>query len=375
MGEMSNRERLLRVLRREPVDRIPVAPFIHINYVKEFFGSHEVDWVVKTPEVYKHFGFDTIHRNCSPVYDAYGPGTDTWKMKTEVQRDGRDETKITEITTPGGPIRIQEELRWTCEYDAESSAVEYPIAGIEDFELFRRHQPPLEAADATDIRRAKDAVGKEGIVAPWIQGAFNLLALYYRKLDDLLLDPLVNPGFYARMMEHFLTRYMGFVQQLIDAGTDVLSYGANVANAKLISPEFYRRYIGPYEKRLIDFIQSRGVIVLFHNCGYARNFLSLYSDLGMQAYESLAPRPYGDTELNEAVAAFGMKTALAGGIDQLDLLRSGTPQQIDSTVETICRTVRNRSNFILGTTDYFNEATPRENIHALAEAGRRHGGV
>ena len=30
-------------------------------------------------------------------------------------------------------------------------------------------------------------------------------------------------------------------------------------------------------------------------------------------------------------------------------------------------------SFILATTDYFNENTPHESIHALAEAGRRHG--
>jgi hypothetical protein len=51
----------------QTVDRIPVSPFIHVNYVKEFFGTHDVDWVARTPEVYRHFGFDVMHRNCTPV--------------------------------------------------------------------------------------------------------------------------------------------------------------------------------------------------------------------------------------------------------------------------------------------------------------------
>lgn len=140
MSSISNRERLLRVLRQEPVDRIPVSPFIHVNYVKEFFGTHDVDLVVKTPEVYRHFGFDIIHRNCSIAYDAYGSEADNWQIGIDVVRDGRDETTHTTITTPQGEIEIKEALRWVYEYDAEVSSVEYPIKDEEDFELFLNYQ-------------------------------------------------------------------------------------------------------------------------------------------------------------------------------------------------------------------------------------------
>ena len=49
MSGISHREELLRTFRQEPIDRIPVSPFIHVNHVKEFFGSHDVDWVTRTP--------------------------------------------------------------------------------------------------------------------------------------------------------------------------------------------------------------------------------------------------------------------------------------------------------------------------------------
>jgi hypothetical protein len=101
----------------------------------------------------------------------------------------------------------------------------------------------------------------------------------------------------------------------------------------------------------------------------------LYAELGMRAYESLTPQPYGNTELTDAVEAFGGKTTLAGGVDQLDLLRRGSVAEIDSKVKDICRIVRNRCHFILGTTDYFNEATPQASIRALAAAGRRYGSL
>jgi uroporphyrinogen-III decarboxylase len=165
------------------------------------------------------------------------------------------------------------------------------------------------------------------------------------------------------------------VQQLIDAGVDVLSYGGNIANAKLIGPAFYGEHIWPYERQFIEYIQGQGVIVLYHNCGYARNLLPLYPGLGMRAYESLTPPPYGDTVLDEAVEVLGGSTTLSGNIDQLDLLRKGTASEIDRAVKRTLDTVRGRTHFILATTDYFNDHTPHDNLHALAEAGHRYGGL
>ena len=119
--------------------------------------------------------------------------------------------------------------------------------------------------------------------------------------------------------------------------------------------------------------KNAGVIYLYHNCGYRGKLLPLYPSLGMGAYESLTPPPYGNTMLEEALAVFGKNTALLGNIDQIDLLRKGTPAQIAEQVEVVLNTVRGRSYFILATTDYFNENTPHDNIHALANAGRRYG--
>jgi len=374
MTDLTGRELMLRTLHQQSVYCIPVSPFIHVNYVKEFFGTHDVDYVARTPEVYRHFGFHIMHRNCTPAYPAYGPAGPGWEPDIRKATDGRDETVTTVIHTPGGDLRLVEALRWTYEYDAEASAVEYPIKTEADLDLMMAYLPLTGPADVGDIPRARAAVGEDGITAPWIQGAFNLAAYYYRKVDDLLMDALQNPAFYHRVMTWALQRYMGFLEQVIAAGPDVLSMGGNIANGKMVGPAFFREHIWPYEKRLIEFIQARGVAVLYHNCGYARRLLPLYPSLGMRAYESLTPRPYGDTSLAEAVAIFGQGTTLLGNLDQLDLLRKGTAEEIEAAAREVLDTVRGRCHFILATTDYFNENTPHDNIHALADAGRRYGG-
>ena len=93
----------------------------------------------------------------------------------------------------------------------------------------------------------------------------------------------------------------------------------------------------------------------------------------MGAYESLTPPPYGDTQIERAVEVFGKGTTLSGNIDQITLLRQGTPGEIEAAVRATLDAVRGKCSFILATTDYFNENTPHDSIHVLAEAGRRHG--
>jgi len=373
MNTLTGRERLLRVFDQQEVDRIPVAPFIHVNYVKEFFGTHDVDCVARTPDVYRHYGFDLVHRNCSAVPNPFGPEGPGWEIEVSTESFGRDQNTTTVIHTPAGDLRCVEALRWTYEYDAEVSVVEYPIKTEADLELMMRYQPPHGVCDVSDIQRAAAAVGDDGVTAPWIQGAFNLLAVYYRRLDDLLTDALLNPEFYARMMTYFVGRYKEFVQQVIDAGPDLVSYGANIANGKLISPRFYEATILPHEAQLIAFIQEQGAGVIHHNCGYSHNLLPLYPGLGMKCHESLTPPPYGDTALADAVDIFGRDVTLSGNIDQLDLLRKGSAEEIESAVRKTLDTVRGRCHFVLATTDYFNENTPADKIRILAEAGRKYG--
>lgn len=368
---MTGRERLLRILDGERSDVIPVAPFIHLNYVRSFLGRREIEPIRETIQVYKHFGFDIIHRNCTAVYDDVNLAGEGWEAETSIESDDRGETTITIVHTPDGDLRQVWRLNWVSEYDAESSPVEYLIKTERDLDFMMTHQPPVGDVDTSPVIAARAAVGDDGIVAPWMQGAFNHAAFFFRSPEELMVDALTNPEFYHRLMGYFQGRNKEIASRCLDAGADVMSYGGNIASGKMISAEFFREFIFPYEKQLIGFIQSRGGRVLYHNCGYARNLLPVYIELGMRAYESLTPPPYGDTILDEAVEALGEVCALSGNVDQIDFLRRAGPAEIRERVREVVETVRGRAAFILATTDYLHEDTPHDNIHAFADAGRK----
>jgi len=371
---MTTRELLLRTFGQKETERIPVAPFIHINFVKEFSDSDDIDIVCKTIDVYKHFDFDLIHRNCTPTYnDAADIESDNWQVRKKTVKNGRDEITTSIIQTPQGILTEEFKLAWISRFDAEASPTEYLIKSERDFELFEKYQPPIGIIDTSCIKKAKKLVGDKGIIAPWIQGAFNYVAFFYRKLDDLILDAMTNSDFYHRMMKYFLQRNKQTITQFVEAGADALSYGANIANGKMVGRDFFQKFVFDYEKELIDFIHSMGVFVQFHNCGYASNLLQAYKNLNMDVYESLTPPPFGDTILEDALRIMPNTITLSGNIDQIEFLKTAKPQNIKSRVKHVLEKVKRRGNFILSTTDYFDEGTPYENILALSQAGRKFG--
>jgi len=370
---MSVRENLLTVLASQPVDGVPVAPFFHVNYVKAFFQRHEIDVVHDTIAVYDHFGFDIIHRNCTPAIAPLLRTGEHWDVEQEVEQIGRDTTTTTVIHTPGGDLREVNRDVWVSEYDAESTRVEFVLKSEADFDLLCEYLPADEVIDTSLIIETREALGDRGIVAPWIDGAFNYVAFYFRPLEELLQDALDSPEFYHRMMRFLLERNKQEVAQLIAAGADVISYGGNVASSKIISEAFFRAFVLPYEKELIDFIQDQQVSVLYHNCGYARTLFNAYNDLGMHAYESLTPPPYGDTALEHAIATLRPDMVLSGNIDQIDFLMRADTAAITTQVREVLDSAKKRGNFILATTDYFHEDTPQQAIQALADAGREYG--
>lgn len=374
-ASMTARERILGAIEGVPIDRVPVVPFIHANYVREFFGDREVDCVEKTIEVYDAFGFDAIHRNCTPAYDDIDLQGENWKCSVEHRPIGeRDEDIVYRISTPEGELSQVLSLRWICEWDCEFGPVEYLLKTEQDLDLVLKYQPPVGRIDTECIGRANAVLGTHGVTAPWIQGVFNQAGYLYRALGELAIDPLVRPDFYRRMMEHSLERELAISRQFIEAGADFLSVGINIASGTMFDSAFCREYVLPYEKRLFEGIRAMGGKTIAHNCGCAGRLMSMYRDMGMTVYESMTPPPHGDTRIEQAIEELGPYAALMGGVDQIDLLRTGTPEDIGVAVRAIMDAAKGRCRFLLGTSDYFNENTPPENLHALARAGQEFGG-
>ena len=387
---MNGRERLLKALKHEPTDRVPVAPFTYYNAIYEmfdyvpkiatFFNPPDFDPVEKFVEYCDYFGFDVLHVLGS-VWDVWVANTlmdqtiarnaDNWDVTIEDQYHGEDELLRTlTIRSPGGELRHVEHHNRTSKYLIVSATREYLIKTRQDFEILRRYAPAADQMDCQLISRARQATGDKGLVTANTHGSFNILGMF-RKLDDILVDPLLDEVFYQEMVDYFLPRLVQRAKKMIESGADVIEVAGHWTGQ--VGPKTFQKYILENENRLVKAIHALGAPVIYHNCGDAAKIMRFYNGLEIDCWGYLTPPPFADVILDEALAVLRPTLTLRGNIDQIEFLMKATPQQVKEKVREVLMKVKPRGNWILSTTDFFFDGTPYENIRAFAEAGREFG--
>ncbi|MFH1927047.1 MAG: uroporphyrinogen decarboxylase family protein [Chloroflexota bacterium] len=387
---MNGRERLLKTFRGEKADRVPISPFICRNAVYEMFDyasdmdcywdPPDFDVVEKYVEYCDHFGFDVLHILGS-VSDTYNMldvsdmsvfrAWDNWDVTVVDERKDDAKRRTVTIHTPGGDLGAVENFRKISKYIVVFAIGEHLIKNEKDFDVFRRYAPPADVMDCRMITRAKEATGDKGLVLCCIHGAFNTLNIF-RKLDYMMMDPLVDEVFYREMMEYFLGCVIKRVRKMIKYGPEVIEIGGNLATSA-VGPDFFSKYVLPYEKRLIDEIHEVGCFTEYHNCGDAARIMHLYNELGTDAWGYVTPPPFGDVDLDEALRVIRPGMVLRGNIDQVDFMVKATPEKIKTRVRDLLLKVKPRGNWILSTSDFWLDGMPYENVSAFAEAGLEYG--
>jgi uroporphyrinogen decarboxylase len=388
---MNGRDRLLRTLRGERADRIPIAPFLYYNaiyemfdYVPEidtFFDPPDFDVIEKFVEYCDRFGFDVLH-SLGSVWDFWTARStqadgallhaqDGWDVAISDERRGDDTRRTVVFTTPGGQLRLVEVYQRTSKYLIVCAPEEYLVKTPADLDLLVRYMPPADLMDASLIRRASAATGDRGLVATCTNGAFNQAAVF-RNVEELMTDPFVDEGFYREMMRFFVDWVIRRNQVCIDNGADVVEVAGNLAGSA-VGPAFFRDHVMEYERTILRALREAGVPSIYHNCGTAARVMHLYNEMEIDCLGYLVPPPFGDVDLDEALRVLRPGMALRGNIDQVDFMVKATAAEVKERVREVVEKAMPRGNLILSTTDFFFDGTPYENIEAFSAAGREHG--
>jgi len=379
---MNRRELLTATLRGERTDRMPVSPFIAGNNIYEMFHYKpeidtfacpppDFDMAEKFVAYHDFFGFDVLF-TLGHIGDGYIPSSaENWDVTVTREGDQDKQHRITTVRTPEGELRQVMNFDRSSPYMVVLAVEKYLIETRRDFEIFAKYVPPAQFMDCDLVRRARKWVGDKGLVNPCTHGAFNTIA-QFRKLEDVMMDPLSDEGFYRAMIEFLLKWQITLIREVIKAGADCIEFGGNMATS-CVGPEYFQRYVRDYENQLAHQIHAEGAYVVYHNCGDAQKIMHLYNDMDIDMWGYLTGPPYGDVILEDALRIIRPSMTLRGNIDQVEFLRSATPEQVKQRVREVLEKVKPRGNWILSTTDFPFDGLPYENMHAFAEAGHQYG--
>lgn len=333
---MTGRERVLNHIDGRPIDRLPLMP-ITMQFAADRLGidyrDYETDFRLLAEgqmKVAEEFGFDYVNTMSDPAREAADCGAPVEFF-------------------PNTPAALVEDQALLAEKSALASLnMPDPLSG------------PRMLNGIKAVALLKEQVGKEKIIEGWIEGPCAEGA-DLRGINTLMLDFYDDPQFVRDLFEWVVEMELGFAREQVRAGADVIGIGD--AAASLVGPEIYKKFVWPYEKKLVSGVRQTGAKVRLHICGNTRFALDKIGELGADVVDLDFPVP-----LAEARTKLGKDQIVLGNLNPVTELRNSTPATV---LEGLARCHAQAGNrFVVGVGCEIPRDTPEQNVRALCEYAR-----
>ena len=388
---MTSRERILKSLRCEPVDQVPVCLFLadqghFINQLCPDVDPWDFETLqLKIIEFQKSMGFDILMRvlYMDPKklpYIIYGgvnvnSETENWEVSKTYQQNGTVRVESSTIRTPKGTLTqdfTYNEIRpGTFLY----ACTKKPVISRDDFEIVRAYEPAISEYEKNTIRRRMkvilDAVGDDGIVGAWTPGGpFNNAACIINH-EELYSMGITDPEYYQDLLDFTTERINDYTRTLSQAGADVLCTGGNVGGA-FLGRSYFDNYILPYEQKYAQVCKENNKVQIYHNCGQIMGLLESYKALGVSTVEPFSPHPLGDGDIKEAKLIIDGKYSIIAGIDHVNILQNGTVEMVENATKEAMLVGKAGGGFIMQNVDFLEYGTPIKNVEAYLRTAQQY---
>jgi len=156
-----------------------------------------------------------------------------------------------------------------------------------------------------------------------------------------------------------------FVRLMSQTGVPMVSNGDSPAGPSVISPDMYRRWALPYERRVAAEAHRSGCQYVLHICGATEPILADMLATGADGFEL----DY-KTDARAARKALAGRAALLGNIDPSGVMARGTEGQVVAAVRDLLEIFADEPRFVLNAGCALPENTPERNIRAMVRAAR-----
>ncbi|CEP67988.1 Uroporphyrinogen decarboxylase (URO-D) [Moorella glycerini] len=330
--QMSSRERFLTALHRGQPDRVPwLEGYIHQSLADRIVGRRTnlpPGWCI-SPDVYPILCLDAI------VYDFLPP------IFATMERHG----DVLQVKEP--LLKSKDDLKALKEFLPDPDKPEFYASASELLAFARQRDLAAIAAVRLGVSNTYNSMGYDNFC----------YALY----DD--------PEFILESMEIYGEWCIKVITHVNEMGFDAIWISEDIAFkwGPMFSPEQFRKYMLPHEKKVADHI---ALPKIYHTDG---NPLLLLPDLLTLNINALANLEHGAVDIFKVKEEYGDKICLIGNIDLHYTLPDGTPEEtVLETKEKIER-VGKGGGYIIASSNGLTEYCKVENILALNGAILRYG--
>jgi uroporphyrinogen-III decarboxylase len=369
---MKSKERMLRALALEKPDRLPVTVHqwqkFHLDTYMNGVDALEASRITGMDAQIQYF--EAMGQFWIPDAEKYVVSSPDWREEiTIIKDDPNDKLLDHAIHTPGGTLTYKTGGNRTTTW-----ILEYLIKKHEDVELVAKYMP-VAKLNKEAIAAEYDRIGDAGILRGFVwgdQAGCWQHACCLMSEEELILEALDNPDWVHSLLNALLEKKLRFVQEsLVGAKFDLIETGGGAGSDTVISPAMHRDFCLPYDRQLHDALHAAGHRSTYHTCGGMMHILDLITQNGTDVSETLSPPGTGGNITDPAKVrdAFAGKVAMIGGMDQFNVLTTGTPERIRAETQRLFEGFGSDGGYICSASDHFFE-TPVENLIAFADAAK-----
>ncbi|WP_440952815.1 methylcobamide:CoM methyltransferase MtbA [Methanococcoides sp. FTZ1] len=339
MSEYTQKERLVRVLQGEKVDRMPAICVTQTGTVDQMEAigvywpeaNYDAEQLAALSEAgHTVVGFEAIRVPFDITAEAefFGCGI-------------KDGTKVQQPSVISHVVKSLDDLAQFEGYDVADPA--------------KRTSIVLDA-----IKILKEKYGDEVPIIGSMIGPFSLAQ--HLTGDSWFMDIMTKQEYGLEVMEFATEFSIKYALAQVEAGACVFSIIDPTASYQLIGGDFYKMFVVPFHQKLIDALHEKGVPAVLHICGDTTEGLALMETCGVDAISV-------DQNVNAATAVSKVEKALiVGNLDPVNCLWNQTPEFVKAESERVLKELDGKGLLAPGCGTV--SQTPTENLQAMIEVAK-----
>ena len=334
---MTQKQRVIDQIQHKSTDHVPIARLDFEGDVAERLDGHYggTDWRSLVKE--------HNHIVSVPGAGRYGTAVDETAVRFKDMFGATWRTDRRPIHLEESPLK-------------EPSLAGYSFPDPEDLFEAGWKDEVLDLIDRNEGKFIVNGLGTGLFARSWIQ----------RGYENALMDSLVEPDFYEELVERTTEFYLKVLDIVLTVPVDGIFFGDDWGYQRgvTLGPERWRRFIKPNMAKLYERAHQAGKFTLHHSCGKVDDIIPDLIEIGLDVLQSVQPEVMDPYELK---TKYGDNITFWGGLGSQRIIPFGTPDEIKSEIDHLCRDMSVGGGYILGPAKQLQPETPTENAAAVVE--------
>jgi uroporphyrinogen decarboxylase len=200
-------------------------------------------------------------------------------------------------------------------------------------------------------------------------GSFFEQAWALRGLEQFMLDIGMNPAIATYIMDRIVEVHLENLRTVLGLAGDrldmVYTYDdVATQDSLLISPNHWRKLVKPRHQQILDVIHSYGKPAMYHCDGAVAPLIPELIDMGVNVLNPIQPDSKG-MEPASLKAQYGRQLTFHGGVDIIQTLPRGTPEQVQREVQARVEVLGRDGGYIMCSSHHIQPDTSLENVLAM----------